>query len=359
MATIFLNGHFVGAGEAQVSAFDAGLQHGVGLFETMTAVADGSGGKPRVVALWEHVERLKVSAIELGLVSTLHADALAEAVERTAAKEAQTSKDTERFRVRLTVTGGDMNMLGRRTWGTERPGSENRATKDQATKERATGDTHEPTLMIHAQPATVYPEEMLEQGVRATIADLRVNPLDPMQGHKTLNYWARLRQLQLASARGAAEALVFQVTNHLAGGCVSNAFIVKDGAIVTPIARGEEVDVGGGKVGSDDEADVERQSLAQGQMPLRVGVMPSPVLPGVVRRWVMDWAAGADVPVIRRMVTIDDVLGADEAFLTNSSWGVLPVVGVEREKIGLGSVGRLTVNLMKAWREVLSPEDGL
>ena len=235
MATVFLNGAFVDADDAKVSAFDAGFQHGVGLFETMIAVVDGSGaGRPRVVALWEHIERLKTSAIELGLVSTLHADALAEAVERTATKEAQASKDTERFRVRLTITGGDMNMLGRRTAGGESP----------ASAARTTSDTHEPTLMIHAQPATVYPDEMFERGVRATIADLRVNPLDPMQGHKTLNYWARLRQLQLASARGAAEALVFQVTNHLAGGCVSNAFIVMDGAIVTPIARGEEVEVG-------------------------------------------------------------------------------------------------------------------
>ncbi|MEK6703108.1 MAG: aminotransferase class IV [Planctomycetota bacterium] len=357
MATVFLNGHFVGVGEAQVSAFDAGLQHGVGLFETMTAVADASGGsRPRVVALWEHVERLKTSAIELGLVSTLHADALAEAVERTVAKEAQASKDTERFRVRLTVTGGDMNMLGRRTSG----GASGHAPGERG-GERTSQDTHEPTLMIHAQPATVYPEEMFEQGVRATIADLRVNPLDPMQGHKTLNYWARLRQLQLASGRGAAEALVFQVTNHLAGGCVSNAFLVKDGALISPIARGEEVEVGGGSGGGSDQDDPdrERQNLAQGQMPLRAGVLPSPVLPGVVRRWVMDWASGADVPVVRRMLTIDDVLGADEVFLTNSSWGVLPVVGVERERIGRGNVGAVTQRLVGAWAAMMSPGEAL
>lgn len=350
MATVFLNGQFLATDKAHVSAFDAGLQHGVGLFETMVAVVERSGSaRPRVVALWEHIERLKTSAIELGLVSTLHADALAEAVERTAAKEAQASKDTERFRVRLTMTGGDMNMLGRRTAGGESPASTG----------RTTNDTHEPTLMIHAQPATVYPEEMFEQGVRATIADLRVNPLDPMQGHKTLNYWARLRQLQLASARGAGEALVFQVTNHLAGGCVSNAFLVKDGALVTPIARGEEVEVGGGTSESSDDADRERESLAQGQMPLRAGVLPSPVLPGVVRKWVMDWAAGSDVPVVRRMIAIDDVLGADEVFLTNSSWGVLPVVGVERERIGRGDVGAVTQRLVQAWTAMLSPGEAL
>ena len=47
----------------------------------------------------------------------------------------------------------------------------------------------------------------------------------------------------MAGSKRAAEALVLQVTNYLAGGCVSNAFIVKDGVLVTPIARGEEEEV--------------------------------------------------------------------------------------------------------------------
>jgi branched-subunit amino acid aminotransferase/4-amino-4-deoxychorismate lyase len=159
------------------------------------------------------------------------------------------------------------------------------------------------------------------------IADTRLNPLDPMSGHKTLNYWGRLRELQSAAAKRAGEALVFQVTNHVAGGCVSNIFLVRGGELLTPIARGEE---GGGGEGSG-------------------AALPSPVLPGITRKWVMEWAGDRGMAVTRRMLSIDDVLGADEAFLTNSSWGVLPVVRVEKEMLGGGEVGEVARAAREAW----------
>jgi branched-subunit amino acid aminotransferase/4-amino-4-deoxychorismate lyase len=325
MATVFLNGRFMSRDEAVVSAFDAGFQHGVGLFETMLAVRAGRGAGFRTLHLEEHVARLAASARQLGLSESLRVGALEEAVRRTVEKAGEEMPDQQRLRVRLTITGGDLNMLGR-------PGGAASAPNDGVA----------PTLMIVAQPATEYPAEMFERGAGVVVADLRVNPLDPFQGHKTLNYWPRLRELQNAAAKRAGEALVFQVTNHLAGGCVSNAFIVKDGLVYTPIARGEEEAVAGG--GLDDEGPAGSGSTG--------AVMPSPVLPGIVRRWVMDWCDTEGLEVERRMLTIDDVLGADEVFLTNSSWGVLPVVRVEREQIGEGVVGELSRKLVEAWGSI-------
>ena len=154
-------------------------------------------------------------------------------------------------------------------------------------------------------------------GVRVAIADLKVNPLNPFEGHKTLNYWWRLSALRDASVKGAAEALVFQVTNHLWGGCGGNAFGGKDGARVTPIGGGGEA----------------------------AGALPSPVLPGITRGAVIDAARELGIDVTARMLTIDDVLGADELLLTNSSWGVLPVVAVEASNIGAGTPGEVTRQL--------------
>ncbi len=313
MTTVFLNGRLLAPRDAMLSAFDAAVQHGVGLFETMSARLEG--GRARVFRLEEHLERLVDSAKELGLAESLRAAALADAVHQTVA-----AAEIERARVRLTITGGDLNLLGKSS----------RTSAPQGTGVDA-------TVMIVAQPATAYPAEMFEQGVMAAIADLKVNPLDPLAGHKTINYWGRLRELQLAAAKKAGEALVFQVTNHLAGGCVSNAFVVNGGELATPIARGEEAagraDGGGGVA------------------------LPSPVLPGVTRGWVFEWAGRRRIPVTRRMLTIDDVLGADEVFLTNSSWGVLPIVRVEKHEVGGGEVGDLTREASEAWREAQeSPE---
>lgn len=290
MATIFLNGEFLEAADARVSAFDAGLTHGVGLFETMAATVDGDG-EAEVVRVYDHLDRLAASAKALRLSDDLRKPALAEAIKRTAEKCGLPHQ-----RMRLTLTGGDLNPVSAARTGAQ---------------------PHDPTVMIVAQPATEYPAEMFEQGVVAGIADLKANPFDPTASHKTLNYWARLSALQSASMKGAAEALVFQVTNHLCGGCVSNAIVVKDGALCTPIVRGEETE----------------------------GGLPSPVLPGVTRAEVLDEARRQGLETTSKMLTIDDVLDADELMLTNSSWGILPIVRVEAEEIGGGSVGEITRKL--------------
>ena len=165
-------------------------------------------------------------------------------------------------------------------------------------------------VVIVAQPATEYPTDLYEQGIVVTVADSRANPLNETEGHKTVNYWWRLRELQKAASKGGGEAIVLQVTNHICGGCVSNLFARHGDELITPIARGEEEEIAGGG-----------------------GVMRSPVLPGITRMRIMDAAAQVGLKVTRRMMSIADVLDADEVFLTNSSWGLLSVRQIEQKSI--------------------------
>ena len=85
------------------------------MFETLLAV---KGGAWRVLHLREHLERLAVSAKGLGLSETLRVAALEEAVVRTVEKAGE-ELEGERLRVRVTVTGGDLNMLGRARSGAQ------------------------------------------------------------------------------------------------------------------------------------------------------------------------------------------------------------------------------------------------
>lgn len=330
MSTVFLNGSFVTADEAMVGAFDAGLQHGVGLFETLLAVRTAQG-ELHIIHMDEHLQRIARSAADLKLSDHLRIGALGEAVRRTVDRAAEAQPQVNRFRVRLTITGGDLNLLAAARAGGSAP-------------------EHAPTLLIHAQPSVEYPAEMFSRGVLVTIADWKANPLDSFQGHKTLNYWPRLRELQVAAGKRAAEALVLQVTNHLCGGCVSNAFIVRNGVLLTPIARGEEEEVMGTEPGENDPQGEEPTNNYD--PPVRGVALPSPVLPGVVRRWVMDWALSQGIECERRMLSIHDVLEADEILLTNSSWGVLPVSAVESQLIGGGKVGPIAAKLVDAWAEM-------
>jgi branched-chain amino acid aminotransferase len=303
MGACYLNGRIVDIAEARVAAMDAGLQHGVGLFETMSArVTDG---QVHVARLEAHLDRLAASAATLGLAATVLAGPLADAVRLTVERSG-----LPRARVRLTLTGGDLNLLSR----------------EGQPKRR------EPTILIVAQPAPAPPTPPAPPGggngpagVTAVIADARANPLNPLEGHKTINYWWRLRELQAAAQKGAAEAIVFQVTNYLCGGTVSNIFCVKGSRLITPIARGEEQEV------------APRKAAA-----------PSPVLPGVTRAAVIEIANSRGVGVERRMVSIDDLMDADEVFATNASWGALPITRIEQKTIGAGEPGPLTRELAAA-----------
>jgi branched-subunit amino acid aminotransferase/4-amino-4-deoxychorismate lyase len=337
-AIAFLNGRFhdlgdAGASAPMLSALDAGLQHGVGLFETMLGGL-GDAGNVWCVRIDEHMARLAESARELGLSDALRTVALTEAVAETVRRSG-----LHRARVRLTITAGDLNML--------RPGE---------------GAAPQPTVLIVAQRAAEYPEPMYARGVLATIADARANPFNPCESHKTLNYWWRLRELQAAAGKGAAEAIVLSATNHLAGGCVSNLFIVKGGALLTPYARGEEGATDAELFARDtapapsplDDAPPAPPRADTSRSPGLGAALPSPVLPGIVRRWVIDRARNTGVAVHRRMLGVADLLDADEAMLTNSSWGVLPVTRVEARAIGTGSPGPLAARLIDAWNALVA-----
>ncbi|MFN0132819.1 MAG: aminotransferase class IV [Phycisphaerales bacterium] len=314
MPTIFLNGRFVEGDDARLSVFDAGIQHGVGLFETL--LGGVSNHQPWAMALDAHLDRLTASARELGLSDRFRADALAKAVLATIARAG-----LPLARLRLTITGGDLNLLAR----PQTPPANSAAPNS----EPPIAPPLDPTILIVAQPPTVYPDAFFDRGISCVVGEWRLNPLDPLAGHKTVNYWARLRELQRAAAAQAGEALILSLSNHLTGGCVSNAFVVRDGTLITPLARGEEPDAAPG------------------------AVLRSPVLPGVTRAWVRDHAASLGVPVQARMVSIDDLLQAHELFLTNSSWGVLPVVRVERHQVADGTPGPLTRRFIDAWRTAL------
>ena len=297
--TAWINGKFVEHAEARVGLFDAGFQHGIGLFETMLA-REGA-----VLGFEAHLERLATSARELRLFDPLKVEPLAEAVQHALAKSGL--RDA---RIRITLTAGDMG----------RPFAGANASGEKAPAPAQTPQPT-PTIAIHVQPPTRYPDELFEKGVAVAVATDRANPLDSFAGHKTLMYWPRIAAVQRAAEAGCAEALWFTVANQLASGSVSSVFLVQDGRLRVPFARGEEPD----------------------------GAVRAPVLPGVTRARVLMWAEAEGRAVERAALSIDDLLSADEVFLTNSSWGVLPVVRVERHEVGGGVPGPVARAMRARW----------
>ena len=301
---IWFNGSFLGSDDAKLSPLDAGLQHGVGLFETLQA------RNGHVFRLQDHLQRLRRSATELELMSSLHIEPLTEAVGEVVKKWGDSDA-----RIRITLTGGVVNMLR----------AAREATPDDKQEAAASSPVRtDPTLLIVASAATPFPAELFQRGVGVMVSDQRVSNSDRFAAHKTLAYWPRLFALRQAARAGASESLWFDTRGQLACGCTSNVFLVKAGELVTPPS------------GDEDNT--------------------SPVLPGVARKTVMEIAQAQGVQVRRKAILIDDVLAADECFLTNSAWGVLPVVRVEKATIGAGKPGDLTGRLRQGWLQLVAQQ---
>ncbi len=177
----------------------------------------------------------------------------------------------------------------------------------------------DPTICATAGGAADYPDELYRSGVTVLISHHRVSPSDPLAGHKTTNYLPRLLALRAARAQRCAEALWFTTENRLAEGAITNVFVVRSGTLMTP--------------GLD-----------------------TPVLPGIARALVLELCRRASIPAEERVLGIDDLLDADEVFLTNSVMRVMPVIRVERKDIADGRPGPLARQLLAAYRQCVARE---
>jgi branched-chain amino acid aminotransferase len=175
------------------------------------------------------------------------------------------------------------------------------------------------TVVASVAPGMTYPREIYRAGVTVIISPYRQHVADPTCGHKTTSYFARLTSLREAHTRGAFEALWFTPESLLAEGAISNVFAVRNGELLTP--------------------------------PLE-----TPVLAGIVRAALLELAAAQRIPLREEPITINDLLDADEVFLTNSMLELAPVVRVERDPIGTEKPGEITQRLHEAYRALVQQE---
>jgi branched-chain amino acid aminotransferase len=168
----------------------------------------------------------------------------------------------------------------------------------------------EPTLVIHAERFAGYPDSLHEEGMRAATSRLvRRNEHSPLSNVKTLSYLDNMLARRESSARGADEALLLNASGNLACASAANLFLVLGEELVTP-------------------------DLASG------------ALPGTVRDVVMnDLAPCAGLEVAERAVKPEELIRADEAFLTSALLGVAPLVEADDLAIGGGKPGPVTGEL--------------
>jgi branched-chain amino acid aminotransferase len=179
-----------------------------------------------------------------------------------------------------------------------------------------------PLRVVLVEPVVPPPPDAYANGVAAVLVQTRRAVDDTAAaGAKVTNYLANLLALREAKSRGAHEALIVDPQGHVLEGATSNVFVVKGGRVATP--------------------------------PEAAGI-----LAGITRARILAAAAHLGVAVEERDLTVADVLGADEVFITSSIRELLSVVRVDDHPVGRAMPGPVARALHGEFRRALGIAGG-
>ncbi len=171
------------------------------------------------------------------------------------------------------------------------------------------------SVIIIADRITLYPQEFYENGLRLITVPTRRNlaeTVNPMI--KSLNYLNNILAKIEANLAGVPEAIMLNQDGYVAECTGDNIFIIKGKTLVTPAS------VHG-------------------------------ALKGITRDVALELAAGIGLEVREELLTRYHLYVADESFLTGTAAEVIPVVEIDGRKIGTGTPGPYTRQLVKLYRE--------
>lgn len=165
--------------------------------------------------------------------------------------------------------------------------------------------SNEPTLIVYAIPYVwLAPADKLETGISviipstqnwsSTVVDPKIKNFNRMH-----SYMAKLA----ADNAGADDVVMLDAQGRLTESRGANLFVVRNGTIYTPI---------GG------------------------------ILEGITRETVFEIAAELGVPANERDMTPFDLYVADEAFLSTTAGGIIPIAKADGRIVGSGTRGPIT-----------------
>ena len=275
---VWVDGALHDAGQNHLSAFDRGFQLGDAVFETLRA----RGG--RATELEQHLARLRASADGLGIALAPDAEeAVTRGIDELLRVEGLAGADGDAA-IRITVSRG--RFMGR---GVLPP------------PESVGG----PTVVVQAWTVVSVAAELLERGLHIVTSAVRRDPSSPLGALKTTSRADHVYARVEAQKASADDALFLTIDGHLSEATTANIFLVRGSRLETP-----SLDCG--------------------------------ILAGTTRDWLLGWGARVGLEPREDRLLPADLGAADEAFLSSSVAGILPVTRYDRQAIGGGRPGPWT-----------------
>jgi len=268
MNIAFLNGTYLPLEEAKISPLDRGFLFGDGIYEVVPSYAG------KMVGFGPHIERmnsgLDAIGISLDWSESDWADLCNQLIEKNGAGN---------LGIYLHVTRG-------------------------ADSKRFHGfpENITPTVFAFAfeiAPAPVADKTLAKKFKVSSSKDLRWDRCQI----KSTALLGNVLHFQQGQDQGNDETLLFNADNQLTEASSCNAYIVKDGVVITP-------------------------------------PLDNQLLPGITRHILLDiLRRDGGIPVEERIVTMEEVRNADEVWITSSSKEIGAVVEIDGLPVGNGEIG--------------------
>jgi D-alanine transaminase len=183
-------------------------------------------------------------------------------------------------------------------------------TRGWAPRQHAFPDKVKPTLVLTVRRARSIPQDLYDHGASAIVTgDERWLRCDI----KSICILPNVLAKEKATRVGAFEAILAR-DDRITEGTSSNVFAIKSGRIYT---------------------------APEGNW----------ILSGVTRAHVLDLARRECMIVIEEFFDPEFLISADEVFITNTSFEVMPVVTIDKQSIGDGQPGKITCRLGQLYKE--------
>jgi len=268
MNIAFLNGTYLPLDEARISPMDRGFLFGDGVYEVVPSYAG------KMVGFAPHIKRinngLTAIGIDLGWSESDWSDLCAQLIEKNGA--------------------GNLGIYIQVSRGAD-------SKRFHGFPENVT-----PTVFAFAfniAPPPVADKALAKKYTASTARDLRWERCQI----KSTALLGNVLHFQQGQDQGNDETLLFNAENQLTEASSCNAYIIKDGVVITP-------------------------------------PLDNQLLPGITRHILLDiLRRDGSIPVEERIVTMDEVLNADEVWITSSSKEIGAVVEIDGEPVGNGQVG--------------------
>lgn len=270
MSIAYLNGDYLPLEEARISPLDRGFLFGDGIYEVIPYYAGKS------VGLVPHIARM---------------------IDGLAAIEIKCNKSADEWKILLD------DLIARNEGATNNLGIYVHVSRGTDVKRfHAYPENVAPTIFCFTfdikDPEPVDREKVHAYTV-TTSEDLRWKRCHI----KSTALLGNVMHFQQGYASGNSECLLYNANNELTEGSSVNAYIVKDGVVITPIQDNQ-------------------------------------ILPGITRRIIIDSLnAEGSIKVEERTVTMDEVYNADEVWISSSSKEIAPITQIDGKPVGDGTVG--------------------